>query len=221
MEGYRKTSMLILSYAQPLALMAMLATISPISPKIKIAASICTATTAILLGEKLYNYCFKNNPGKQTDYQISKSAVGLVGIAATFTSSFKLPTIAWNIGVFTAVGAIISPIPYEWLTKSDEKNIDLWNQTKKVVNSIKNPGLKERTACITAAILPLALWSTALFIPRTLLLVPTYGISCILNNYLSSTNEPILASFGSNILKSFGINGYFPPIKNHNKTREI
>ncbi len=226
MEGYGKTAMLVLSYAQPIALMAMLATISPVSPKIKIAAGVCAATTAILLGEKLYNYCFKNNPNKQTSYHISKSILGLVGIAATFTSGFRLPAIAWNIGVFTASTAIISPVPYEWLTKSDseaESTTRLSALTRRVstsLNNLRNPWPEERIACLTAAILPIALWSAALLIPRVFLLATTYAIASVLKDGLSSTNEPKLAIFGNNILKSFGINSYFsPPMENEKKTR--
>jgi len=226
MEGYGKTALLVLSYAQPLALMAMLATISPISPKIKIAVGVCAATTAILLGEKLYNYCVKNNPSKQTSYHFSKSIVGLVGITATFTSSFRLPAIAWNIGVFTASTTIISPVPYEWLTKSDseaEATTRFAAITRKVtssLNNLRNPWPEERIACLTAAILPIALWSAALLIPRVFLLATTYAVSSVLKDGLSFTNEPKLAIFGSNMLKSFGINDYFsPPIEKAQKTR--
>ena len=215
MEGYGKTALLVLSYAQPLALMAMLATISPVSPKIKIAVGICAATTAILLGEKLYNYCVKNNPSKQTSYHFSKSIVGLVGIAATFTSGFKLPAIAWNVGVFTATTAIISPVPYEWLTKSDseaEATTRFTALTRRVtssLNNLRNPWPEERVACLTAAILPIALWSAALLIPRVFLLATTYAVSGVLKDGLSFTNEPKLAIFGNNILKSLRMNKYF------------
>lgn len=228
MEGYRKTALLGLSYAQPLALMAMLATISPFSPKIKIAAGVCAATTAILLGEKLYNYCRKNNSAKKTDYHFSKSILGVVGVTATFTSTVK-PSVIWNMLAFTAVSAIISPVPYEWLTKSDPQDIPAtwWESLKqgakkfkKMFDKTKNPWPEERIACFVAAVIPPALWTTSLFIPgflpgRQLLLTVTYPFAI----GLSSSRESSLANFGDNILKSFRINDYFSRPVEKERTR--
>jgi hypothetical protein len=170
-----------LGVSQRLTLAAVLVTpVFSVSLKQKMA--VCAATTAILLGEKLYNNCHHSNHDKKADYRFSKCVFGFVGIAATYASKIKLSVVG-DIGVLAA-SAIICPIPL----------LDL-----------------QDNYAYAAGIMSCAmLWAASSLIPKNGLISLGYLIyvGCSRKFSLDAFVDSCVV-FGDNILKSFGMDRHF------------
>lgn len=181
------------SYFQPIALAAMLPTITPY-PKITLA--ILGTTCLIFGGEKLYSWY----RGKQPDYKLSKNLLSLVSMYATMFSkepSQKIPAFAWRLPSFIAMSAITHPVPYSWLT-DNKKNTIFANFAR----AVTNPVPWERINCLLSVGLPAFLYAASVFIPFSRTVLPTCVYSvCFLKDNLLEPNIK-LAKFGDNILST-------------------
>jgi hypothetical protein len=216
MRNYAKNAMILCSYVQTAALFATLAAVSPKEPKIKIAIGVYTCMAAVFGIEKLYNFYHRNNPDKQTNYTVSKSILGFIGGASTFLSNpDKISSFLWKINVFTALGAIISPIPYKWLTTPPPQLQNRSGFSAIVdrivvdpIERIKNVWTKEHSECVISVLIPTISSLISIALPRWLPLASTFAAAYIYKD-VTARDEPKLAVLGKNILKSLGMEQHF------------